>query len=31
MVERMKEGSHPPGWIPRIQLDWYATIVDRED
>jgi len=31
MVERMKKGASQPGWIPRNQLDWYATIVDRED
>jgi len=31
MVERMKKGSKMPGWIHRTELDWYATIEDREN
>jgi hypothetical protein len=29
--ERMKAGSRMPGWIRRSEIDWYATISDRED
>jgi hypothetical protein len=31
MQERMKKGSHQPGWVKRSSFDWYATITDRED
>lgn len=31
MLERMEKGSKMPGWIRRSELDWYETIVDRED
>jgi hypothetical protein len=26
MQERMKKGANQPGWVPRSDFDWYATI-----
>ena len=31
MQERMKKGSHMPGWVKRETFDWYDSIEDRED
>lgn len=31
MLERMQRGAKQPGWLPRGDFDWYATIADRED
>lgn len=31
MLERMQRGAKQPGWTPRVDFDWYATIADRED
>ena len=30
MLERMQRGAKQPGWMPRADFDWYATIADRE-
>ena len=30
MQERMKKGSHMPGWTRREDFDWFSTLVDPE-
>jgi hypothetical protein len=31
MLERMQRGAKQPGWTPRADFDWYATLEGRED